>query len=105
MDKALEINPGYADAWFARGIAQGVLGKPEEAIKCYDKVIEIDPEDASAWYNRAYSKVKEGDIDDGSSDLKNAIEIDKDVIELAKQDKNCFENIRNDERFKALAMK
>jgi hypothetical protein len=38
------------------------------------------------------------------SDLKKAIEIDKNFIESAKQDKD-FENIRNDERFKALIMK
>jgi hypothetical protein len=36
--------------------------------------------------------------------LKKAIEIDKEYIESAKEDKD-FESIRNDERFKALIMK
>lgn len=59
--------------------------------------------EASAWYNRACSKVKKGDIEDGLDDLKKAIGIDKNYIELAKQDKD-FGGIRNDERFKALVM-
>src|SRR5215213_1404265 len=102
-DKALDIDPNLSLAWNNKGFALLNSGRYQEAIVYYDKVLELMPDDASAWYNRACSKVKKGDIEDGLADLKRAIGIDKNYIELAKQDKD-FGSIRNDERFKALVM-
>jgi tetratricopeptide (TPR) repeat protein len=82
-------------------LALGNLGKHQEAIECCDKAIELDPKYADAWYNRASYKIKIDDIDNGLADLGKAVEINKDIIEFAKQDKS-FEAIRNDERFRKL---
>jgi tetratricopeptide (TPR) repeat protein len=84
-----------------KGSALYNLGKYKEAIECYDNSLEIDPKYVDAWYNRACSKVRKGDIDDGLTDLKKAVEIKESYIEMAKEDKD-FESIRNDDRFKAL---
>lgn len=43
-DKAIEINPEYAQAWSGKGDALCLIGRSEEAIQAYDKAIEIDPE-------------------------------------------------------------
>jgi len=51
-DKAIEINPNYAKAWFNKGIALSKLGRPDEALKCYDKAIEINPNYAKTGTNR-----------------------------------------------------
>jgi len=51
-NKALELNPGYAEAWNNKGIVLGSLGKPQEAFACYDKALEINPKLANAWYNK-----------------------------------------------------
>lgn len=64
----------------------------------------IKPDYADALYYRACSKVKKAHNKNGLADLKKAIEMDKEYIELANQDKG-FESIRNDERFRALIMK
>jgi tetratricopeptide (TPR) repeat protein len=104
-DKALEIDPNGADIWCKKGtVLLTNLGKYEEAVAQFDKALGIKPGYADAWYNRACSKVKKGDIDNGLSDLKKAIEIDKGFAELAKEDK-AFEAIRNDEHFKALIIR
>lgn len=54
-DKAIEIDPMYADAWNNKGFSLDELGKYQEAEACYDKALEIDPQDAVAWYNRGQS--------------------------------------------------
>jgi tetratricopeptide (TPR) repeat protein len=43
FDKALEINPQLAKAWYNRGIALDLLGKPDEAIKSFNKAKELLP--------------------------------------------------------------
>ncbi len=40
-EKAMEIKPGDADAWYNRGFDLYEQGKYDEAIKAYDKAIEI----------------------------------------------------------------
>jgi len=52
LDKAIEINPRLAEAWYNKGNALLSLGKYEEAIKAFDKAIEINPQYAKAWNNR-----------------------------------------------------
>ncbi len=98
-DKAIEIDANYFYTWNNKGNALHNLCKYQDAIKCYDKAIEIKPDYTDAGYNRACSKVKDNDTENGLAHLKNAIEIDKKFIELAKQDKH-FDRIRNEERFK-----
>lgn len=52
FDKALEIDPKYADAWNNKGAALIRLEKYNEAIECCDKAINIDPNNANAWCNK-----------------------------------------------------
>ncbi|GAB6266389.1 MAG: hypothetical protein STSR0001_18360 [Methanothrix sp.] len=58
-DRALDINPDYADAWSGKASALGIQGKHQEAIQAfdkaiesYDKIIKVNPRDADAWYGR-----------------------------------------------------
>jgi tetratricopeptide (TPR) repeat protein len=41
-DKALEIDPKYANAWNNKGIFFNNLGRKDEALKAYEKALEID---------------------------------------------------------------
>ena len=52
FDKATEIKPQYAEAWYNKGTALGHLGRYEEAVAAYDKATEIKPKFAEAWYNK-----------------------------------------------------
>jgi Tfp pilus assembly protein PilF len=51
-NKALEINPKYAEAWNNKGNAYFDMNKYDEAIECYNKALEINPKYAEAWYNK-----------------------------------------------------
>ena len=59
-DKALEINPKYANAWINKGAVLYNLGKYEKAIECYDKALELDPNDAYALNNKRIALNKLG---------------------------------------------
>ncbi|MDO8727099.1 MAG: tetratricopeptide repeat protein [Candidatus Methanoperedens sp.] len=51
-DKALEINPRFAESWNNKGNALRNLVKYQEALACYNKALEINPRYAGAWYNK-----------------------------------------------------
>jgi tetratricopeptide (TPR) repeat protein len=51
-DRAIEINPNYADAYYNRGLAYKNLKDYQNAIRSYDRAIEIDPNYANAYCNR-----------------------------------------------------
>ena len=52
-DKALELNPEYANAYNNRGIAKKSLNDYKGAIVDYDETIRINPDDKKAIHNRA----------------------------------------------------
>jgi tetratricopeptide (TPR) repeat protein len=81
-DKAIEIDPNYADAWYNKGVTLYRLGKHnDEAIQCYDKAIEIDPNYADAWYNKGVTLYRLGKHNDEAIQCYDkAIEIDPHYI-------------------------
>jgi tetratricopeptide (TPR) repeat protein len=40
-DKALQIDPSHADAWFNKGMTLKKLGKTKEAAQCIEKSIDL----------------------------------------------------------------
>lgn len=66
------------------------------------EVIKNGSDYADVWYYKACCNNRKGDIENSLSDLKKAIEIDREkYTKLAKVD-ICFENVRNNERFQKL---
>jgi PGF-CTERM protein len=61
FDKAIELDPNYANAYNNRGLTYYHLKQYERAIEDYNKAIELNPNGADAYYNRelARSKLKE----------------------------------------------
>lgn len=49
LDKAIALNPDYADAYYYRGNAYYFVGEYEQAIANYTKAIELDPDNADAY--------------------------------------------------------
>ncbi len=78
FEKAIEVEPDNASAWYNKGTALGKLGKLDEAIKAFDKAIEIEPDIASAWNNKSTALGKLGKLDEAIKALDKAIEIEPD---------------------------
>ena len=74
-DAALEIKPGYFDAWHWRGIALARLERYKEAIRCYDVALEIRPEYAPMWYSKGQSLYILGDGEEAIRCYDKALEI------------------------------
>ena len=52
LDRAIQIDPKYAEAYFDRGNALFVLQQLPAAVQSYDKAIQFKPEYAEAYHNR-----------------------------------------------------
>ena len=48
LNKAVELNPEFANAYYERGLAHGRRGKYDESIADFSKVIMFNPADAAA---------------------------------------------------------
>ena len=74
-DKAIEINPQYADAYSNRGLAKVYLKDYQGAIADCNKALEINPRYDSAYNNRGIAKRNLKDYQGAIADYTKAIEI------------------------------
>jgi tetratricopeptide (TPR) repeat protein len=75
FDKAIELNPQYAEAWCWKGLTLGLLGKYDEATQACDKAIELDSEYAPAWYGKGNALYNQGKYDEALQAHDKAIQI------------------------------
>ena len=75
FNKAIEINPRYADAYVNRGVTKRRSGDNYGAISDYNKAIEINPNDEIPYNNRGNARAKLEDYSGAISDFNKAIEI------------------------------
>ncbi len=52
LNKAIDVNPKYADAYNNRGNAYDDIDQYDQAISDYNKAIEIEPRNAITYNNR-----------------------------------------------------
>jgi TolB-like protein len=66
LEAALELNPSFAQAWYALGFTLTVCGREEEALACIERATELSPRDphiASFHATRALAHYFLGDLD------------------------------------------
>jgi len=51
LEKSIQLNPLFAEAYFNLGNAYGKTGQVKQAMACLEKVIELDPLHARAYAN------------------------------------------------------
>lgn len=72
-NKAIEINPRFANAYFSRGVAYAQdRGQFDQAISDYDKAIEINPDFAKAILSRGAAYYFKGEYDKAWADVHKA---------------------------------
>ena len=84
FNKAIELDPEYAEAYNNRGNAYWNKGNFDRAIADYDKAIELDPEYAEAYSNRGFVYYLKGELTKAISDLEKCLELSDDPRVIAK---------------------
>jgi tetratricopeptide (TPR) repeat protein len=72
FDKAIRIEPSFAEAYCNRGTAYYEKGQFDAAISDFSKAIEIEPEFAQAYYNRAVAYFDKIEYDKALQDAQKA---------------------------------
>ena len=75
LDKVIELNPKYFDAYNNRGVVKGKLKQHKKAIADFDKAIKLNPKDAQAYYNRGVAKKTLKQYKEAIADYDKAIKL------------------------------
>ena len=76
FNRAIEINPDYAEAYEYRGHAYFILENPEKAISDLTQAIEINPNKAEVFRFRAFYQISVNKVSESLADCNQAILID-----------------------------
>jgi tetratricopeptide (TPR) repeat protein len=74
-DKAIRLDPQFAEAYFSRGTAYLQKRENDSAIVDFDHTIQLDPKDARAFLNRGTAYFRKRDYDKAISDADRAIQL------------------------------
>jgi basic membrane protein A len=75
FDRAIELEPGLAEAYGNRGRAYAEMGDYDRAIADLNRTIELQPDLAEAYFNRGVAYWHKGDYDRAIADYDRAIEL------------------------------
>ena len=75
FDRAIELDPKLAGAYWGRGKTYHELGDYQEAIKDFDRAIELDPKLGGAYWSRGKTYQKFGNQQQADEDLKTAAKL------------------------------
>lgn len=73
FDRAIALNPEFADAYHNRGFVYREKGEAGRAIADYDRAIALNPKDAKAYNNRGIAYDDKGEYDRAIADYNRAI--------------------------------
>jgi DNA-binding response OmpR family regulator len=82
FDRAIEIDPALALAWYDRGVCFRELRNDEEALRCFDKAAELGPDVEEILSTRAEMLKKIGILRGQKSALEGAVREFNRVLEL-----------------------
>jgi tetratricopeptide (TPR) repeat protein len=82
FERAVEIDPNYAEAWYQAGYCYGVLGRHNEALRASRQAAKLRPEWAETYVNIGASSYALGQYKDAVEAYKQAIKLDGDKPDL-----------------------
>ena len=74
-NKAIELNPNYAEAYNNRGVTKAGKGDLKGILADYDRAINLKPNFFATYVNRGSVKSRMGDTEGARSDFYEAIEL------------------------------
>lgn len=75
LNRAIELSPRFAYAYYNRGNIYFAQNKVENAISDYTEAIRLQPDFADAYFNRGLAYIKAGNTTAGRADLSKAGEM------------------------------
>jgi tetratricopeptide (TPR) repeat protein len=78
FEKAVEIDPNYAEAWYQAGFCYGMLGKHSDALKASRRAAQLRPDWAQAYINTGASAFALGQYKDAAEAYRQATRLDAD---------------------------
>ncbi|MEO6588164.1 MAG: tetratricopeptide repeat protein [Pyrinomonadaceae bacterium] len=76
FEKAVEVDPNYAEAWYQAGFSYGMLGKHEESLKSSKQAARLRPEWTETYVNIGASNFALGRYDDAVNAYRQAAKLD-----------------------------
>jgi len=77
FEKAIELKPDYAEAWYNKGLILMRLRKDKEALESFEKAINLKPNYVKAWNNKGVVLKRLMRYDEALEAFKKALELDK----------------------------
>lgn len=86
LDKAIELKPDYALAYFSKAVVFHNLNQLQAAYENYTKALELKPDMIDAYYNRAqtilaFDSPDENELKQALGDLTKASELDTQFVD------------------------
>jgi tetratricopeptide (TPR) repeat protein len=81
FEKAADIDPNYAEAWYQAGFCYGMLGRHAEALKASRQAARLRPEWAQTFVNIGASSFALGQYKDAVEAYKQVTKLDPDSAE------------------------
>ena len=78
FERATDLDPNYAEAWYQVGFAYGVLGRHQDALKASKQAAKLRPEWPETYVNIGASSYALGQYKDAAEAYKTAIRLDDD---------------------------
>jgi tetratricopeptide (TPR) repeat protein len=95
-DKAIEINPQFAEAWNNKGIDLGMLGRYDEALQAFNNATILNSTYAEAWYNIGVIFDLKGDYNSAIQAYSRAIEVNPSYQKALINKNNDIDLITNE---------
>lgn len=78
FEKAVEVDPNYAEAWYQAGFSYGMLGRHQDALKASKQAARIRPDWAETYVNIGASSFALGQFKEAAEAYRQATRLDAD---------------------------
>jgi tetratricopeptide (TPR) repeat protein len=90
LDRAIALEPRYAEAYANRASAYYMKGRPDRALADYDQAIVLRPAYALAYSNRGVAQKALGRLDQAVRDYTRALELNPDFPDACNNRGNAY---------------
>jgi len=86
-ERAAQLDPTNAEAWYVKGTCQAMLAQYAEALADFEQALSLDASYAPAWDGKAWVLGILGEKTQALAAVNRALELDPDYFEAQKRKK------------------